>query len=70
MRALRLAIVFPLVLNWQEIAARSQAVTNVQATLTSAEQVRRLTPEQAALGYPVRIRGVVTMDAPAPDFFV
>ena len=22
------------------------------------------------MGYPVRIRGVITMDAPAPDFFV
>jgi len=38
--------------------------------LTRVEQVRRLTPEQAALGYPVRIRGVITMDAPAPDFVV
>lgn len=39
-------------------------------TLTHAEEVRRLTPEEAAKGYPVRIRGVITMDAPAPDFFV
>jgi signal transduction histidine kinase len=39
-------------------------------TLTHAEEVRRLSPEEAAKGYPVRIRGVVTMDAPAPDFFV
>lgn len=39
-------------------------------TLTHAEEVRRLTPEEAAKGYPVRLRGVVTMDAPAPDFFV
>src|SRR3984885_2653422 len=38
--------------------------------LTRAEQIRRLTPEQAALGYPVRVRGVITMDAPAPDFFI
>jgi signal transduction histidine kinase len=38
--------------------------------LTHAEQIRRLTPEQAELGYPVRIRGVITMDAPVPDFFV
>jgi signal transduction histidine kinase len=29
-----------------------------------------LSPEQAALGYPVLVRGVITMDAPAPDFFV
>lgn len=39
-------------------------------TLTHADQIRRLTPEQAALGYPVLVRGVITMDAPAPDFFV
>lgn len=39
-------------------------------TLTRADQVRRLSPEQAALGYPVLIRGVITMDAPAPDFIV
>ena len=38
--------------------------------LTHADQVRRLSPEEAALGYPVRIRGVVTDDVPAPDFFV
>jgi len=38
--------------------------------LTSADQVRRLSPEQAALGYPVRIRGVITDDVPAPDFFI
>jgi len=39
-------------------------------TLTHADQIRRLSPEQASLGYPVLIRGVITMDAPAPDFFV
>jgi len=38
--------------------------------LTRADQVRRLTPEQAAQGYRVRIRGVITDDVPAPDFFV
>jgi len=38
--------------------------------LTHADQIRRLSPEQAALSYPVRVRGVITMDAPAPDFFV
>jgi len=38
--------------------------------LTHADQVRELTPEQAALGYRVRVRGVVTDDVPAPDFFV
>ena len=39
-------------------------------TLTQADQVRHLTPEQASLGYQVLVRGVITMDAPAPDFFV
>jgi len=39
-------------------------------TLTHADQIRRLSPEEAALGYPVLLRGVITMDAPAPDFFV
>jgi signal transduction histidine kinase len=38
--------------------------------LTHTDQIRRLSPEEAALGYPVRIRGVVTDDVPAPDFFV
>jgi signal transduction histidine kinase len=37
---------------------------------TRADQVRRLSAEQAAEGYPVRIRGVITDDVPAPDFFV
>jgi signal transduction histidine kinase len=40
------------------------------AVITRADQIRRLSPEEAAQGRPVRIRGVVTMDAPAPDFFV
>jgi signal transduction histidine kinase len=39
-------------------------------TLTHVNQIRGLSAEQAALGYPVLIRGVITMDAPAPDFFV
>ena len=39
-------------------------------TLTHADQIRRLSPEQASLGYPVLVRGVITMDVPAPDFFV
>jgi signal transduction histidine kinase len=38
--------------------------------LTHADQVRQLRPDQAALGYPVRVRGVVTDDVPAPDFFI
>ena len=38
--------------------------------LTRVEQIRKLRPEEAARGYAVKIRGVITMDAPAPDFFV
>src|SRR5260370_19748997 len=50
--------------------ASSQPSAKPLPTLTHAEQIRRLSPEQAALGYAVRVRGVITMDAPAPDFFV
>jgi signal transduction histidine kinase len=50
--------------------ARAQASAKALSALTRADQIRRLSPEQAAAGYPVRIRGVITMDAPAPDFFV
>ena len=39
-------------------------------TLTHIEEIRRLSPEDALKGYPVRVRGVITMDAPAPDFMV
>lgn len=39
-------------------------------TLTRVTQIRHLTPEQAGLGYPVRIRGVITNDVPAPDFVI
>jgi signal transduction histidine kinase len=49
---------------WTQTARRSLPV------LVHADQVRQLTPEQAALGYPVRVRGVVTEDVPSPDFFV
>lgn len=38
--------------------------------LTQASQIRQLSPEQAAQGYPVQIRGVITDDVPSPDFFV
>lgn len=38
--------------------------------LTSVDEVRRLTPDQAQRGYPVRVRGVITDDIPRPDFFV
>ena len=50
--------------------AWAQPATRPLPVLTSAEQVRRLSPEEAALGYPVRIRGVITDDVPTPDFFV
>ena len=50
--------------------AWAQPATRPLPVLTNAEQVRRLSPEEAALGYPVRIRGVVTDDVPTPDFFV
>jgi signal transduction histidine kinase len=51
-------------------AAWAQPTAKALPTLTHADQIRRLSPEQATLGYPVRVRGVITMDAPAPDFFV
>src|ERR1700735_3513175 len=38
--------------------------------LTHGEQISHFSTELAALGYPVRVRGVITMDAPAPDFFI
>lgn len=38
--------------------------------LTHADQIRHLSADEAALGYPVRIRGVITDDVPSPDFFV
>jgi signal transduction histidine kinase len=49
---------------WAEFSAKPLPI------LTHAEQIRSLSPEQARLGYPVRVRGVITMDAPAPDFFI
>ncbi|HZQ19147.1 MAG TPA: sensor histidine kinase [Terriglobales bacterium] len=48
----------------------SQTSNKPLAVITHADQIRRLSPEEAARGYPVRIRGVITMDAPAPDFFI
>jgi signal transduction histidine kinase len=58
---------------WPALAssgAWSPTVAKALPTLVHADQIRRLSPEQAALGYPVRVRGVITMDAPAPDFFI
>ena len=51
-------------------SASAQPTAKTSTTFLHADEIRRLTPEQASLGYPVRIRGVITMDAPAPDFFV
>jgi len=51
------------------LAAQSPPV-KLLPLLTHADQVRKLTADQAAQGYPVRIRGVVMNDVPAPDFFV
>src|SRR5712692_9053506 len=48
----------------------TQTSNKTAAPLTHANQIRRLTAEQASQEYPVRIRGVITEDAPAPDFFV
>src|SRR5215469_8011956 len=52
------------------LTARSQTPDRTLPLLIHADQVRQLKAEQAALGYPVRVRGVVTDDVPAPDFFV
>lgn len=50
--------------------AQGMPATKSLPTLTHADQVRRLSPEEAGLGYPVLIRGVITMDAPSPDFII
>jgi len=50
--------------------AQPQSPAKPLPALTRASQVRQLSVEQAALGYPVRVRGVITGDVPAPDFFV
>jgi signal transduction histidine kinase len=59
-----------LLMLWLGVSAAAQTASSPLPTLTHVDQVRRLSPEQARLGYPVRIRGVVTGDVPAPDFFV
>jgi signal transduction histidine kinase len=69
---LRMASLCLLVAAGLDIAAHAQLPPTAKPlpTLTHADQIRALSPEQASQGYPVLIRGVVTMDAPAPDFFV
>jgi len=52
------------------LACWSQPATQPLPLLTHASQIRQLSPEDAARGYPVQIRGVITDDVPAPDFFV
>jgi len=65
------AFVLPAVLLLLAAAGWGQAQKPATpALLTRAEQVRRLSPEEAARGIPVRIRGVITGAVPAPDFFV
>jgi signal transduction histidine kinase len=68
MQRLGIAAVFA-ILAFTKIAS-AQTAPKIRTIFTHADQVRRLTPEQAAMGYPVKVRGVITMDAPAPDFFV
>jgi signal transduction histidine kinase len=50
--------------------AGAQVAQPALPLLTRAEQIRQLAPEEAARGYRVKIRGVVTNDVPYPDFFV
>lgn len=50
--------------------ARAQLAPGSLPLLRQAGQVRKLSPEEAARGYPVRVRGVITGDVPSPDFFV
>jgi len=52
------------------MAGWAAAQSSSLPVLTSVDQIRRLTPDKAQLGYPVRIRGVITDDIPRPDFFV
>lgn len=71
-RGLSLRILSFLLVGALGVRARAQLPPAAKPlpTLTSADQVRRLSPEQASLSYPVLVRGVITMDVPAPDFFV
>lgn len=53
------------------VCAAARGENSVTNQLTTAEQVRQLTPAQAALHYPVRLRGVVTFcDANNYYYFV
>src|SRR5437763_6200857 len=50
--------------------ADAQTAPKSLPSLTRADQVRQLSPDEAARGYPVHIRGIITDDVPSPDFFV
>jgi signal transduction histidine kinase len=71
-KGLTAAIFHGLLLVCLECTAALSAIAQSTALplLTHVEQVRRLTPAEAGRGYPVWIRGVITDDVPAPDFFV
>ncbi len=59
-------MLLPAALAWSEDAWPEQL-----PTLTTAEQVRELTPDQAIRGYPVHLRAVLTyVDFNVGDFFV
>ena len=59
-----------LIVFWLSVAGAflGQSTSPSVPVFTSTEQIRRLTPEQAATGYPIRIRGIVTNSVPEPDF--
>lgn len=59
-----------LMLGLVSIAAWGQPAHQSLPLFTQADQIRHLSPEEAALGYPVRVRGIITNNVPAPDFFV
>ena len=71
-RVLRLLAVSASVVSALGVTAHGQLAPAAKPlpVLTHADQVRSLSPEQAGLGYPVLIRGVITMDAPSPDFII
>src|SRR6266536_2216539 len=65
-----LSLLVFLVFSVLAVVSSAQTSSKASAPLTHANQIRRLTAEQATQAYPVRIRGVITEAAPAPDFFV
>jgi signal transduction histidine kinase len=67
---LRVGLCCLLLIGTVHAEARGQRPPEHGVRFTRADEIRRLTPEQAAQAYPVLIRGVITMDAPAPDLFV